>query len=688
MTRWAPGAIGLLLLLPLTPRAQEPAVLFREAVTAETVDGNLKGAIEKYRKVVASSDRALAAEALLRIAGCYERLGDTRAAATTYEQIIQAYADVPAAAKVARDRLGRSAATALARGDRAVWTGPAVDLFGRVSPDGRFISYVDWNETCNVMVHDLLTGTDRTMTGNTPTAGCAASGGYSVIAPDSRQLAYVWEDYVRNRNFIYVTSLLATGAERRELFADDENRTSAIRLFDWSPDGRSIVASFSRPDRSRQLALIDVVTGATAFLKSFDWSNAPSRVSFSKDGRYVAYDAAVSGQEQRDIFLLATDASRELRVVEHTADDHVMGWSPDGRHLLFASDRTGSWSLWGLPVDRGRAVGSPKLLRADIGSVYPLGLSASGSVYVFKKIASRDVHLASIDLHAGQLTSSPQSFSRGFLYEPGNPDWSPDGLWLAYRACGGNCLAVRSTATGTVRKVPSELSYLREPRWSPDGRKLVTAGNVQGRSGIYEVDVETGRTTPVVRGSGFTFSAAPQYSRDGTKIYYRDPRQDALIEHDLTSGTTRKLFGSPGGFRVSPNGQYLAHIAGRSVGPENAARQVLLLPVAGGPAVELLRLSSLESLGALGTWTWSPDSRSLIIATTSNDRTSLWQIPIDGSGRRKLEIDIEPWQAGSSGGVDRGFNISPDGRRIAFLMGRNAREVWVLENLLPATAVK
>ena len=30
------------------------------------------------------------------------------------------------------------------RGDRAVWTGPDVDMFGRVSPDGTFITYVDW----------------------------------------------------------------------------------------------------------------------------------------------------------------------------------------------------------------------------------------------------------------------------------------------------------------------------------------------------------------------------------------------------------------------------------------------------------------------------------------------------------------------------------------------------------------
>jgi hypothetical protein len=57
------------------------------------------------------------------------------------------------------------------RGDRLVW-GPAreVDLFGTVSPDGRYLTYVDWVATGNVVVRDLLAGSDRTLTTNTQNA--------------------------------------------------------------------------------------------------------------------------------------------------------------------------------------------------------------------------------------------------------------------------------------------------------------------------------------------------------------------------------------------------------------------------------------------------------------------------------------------------------------------------------------
>ena len=56
-----------------------------------------------------------------------------------------------------------------------------------------------------------------------------------------------------------------------------------------------------------------------------------------------------------------------------------------------------------------------------------------------------------------------------------------------------------------------------------------------------------------------------------------------------------------------------------------------------------------------------------------------------GSSPRKLDIDVNTWIEGSSGGLDRGFSLSPDGRHVAFLMGKSAAEVWALENILPAS---
>jgi len=53
------------------PQAGDPAVLLRAAIEKEEVDGNLDAAIEQYKHVIkiAGSNRAVAAQALLRLGG-------------------------------------------------------------------------------------------------------------------------------------------------------------------------------------------------------------------------------------------------------------------------------------------------------------------------------------------------------------------------------------------------------------------------------------------------------------------------------------------------------------------------------------------------------------------------------------------------------------------------------------------
>src|SRR4051794_3640774 len=77
----------------------------------EEVEGDLKGAIEQYKKLAQSNNRAIAAKALIQMAGCYQRLGDAEAW-KTYEQVVKYYPDQKEAVALARARLSGSAVTA------------------------------------------------------------------------------------------------------------------------------------------------------------------------------------------------------------------------------------------------------------------------------------------------------------------------------------------------------------------------------------------------------------------------------------------------------------------------------------------------------------------------------------------------------------------------------------------------
>jgi hypothetical protein len=71
------------------------------AIHQEVVAGDLKAAIEKYREIVARTDapKAIAADALLHMGECYEKLGQRRQAHETFTRVIRDFEGEPSAAQ-------------------------------------------------------------------------------------------------------------------------------------------------------------------------------------------------------------------------------------------------------------------------------------------------------------------------------------------------------------------------------------------------------------------------------------------------------------------------------------------------------------------------------------------------------------------------------------------------------------
>jgi len=133
----------LIVATAVTLSAQADVTLQR-AMRKETLEGDLKGAIVLYQKAVAEakSDHASAAKALIRMAECYQKLGSSESR-KIYERVVREYADQKESAEEARARLGYLRVPAIQTTgivSRNVWTVPkAGDIFGTVSPDGRYV---------------------------------------------------------------------------------------------------------------------------------------------------------------------------------------------------------------------------------------------------------------------------------------------------------------------------------------------------------------------------------------------------------------------------------------------------------------------------------------------------------------------------------------------------------------------
>ena len=180
--------------LATAQKNDQAEVLLQAAQHKALVDGNLEEAIQLYKNIIANhgGNRAVAAKALVQMGQCYEKLGKTEAR-KAYERVLRDYADQREQVTIARDRLAAitqpaSSATASGVVARQIWAGPEVDILGGPSPDGRYLSFVDWT-TGDLAIHDLATGEKRRLTNKGSWYESQAYAGFSTPSPDGKQVA-------------------------------------------------------------------------------------------------------------------------------------------------------------------------------------------------------------------------------------------------------------------------------------------------------------------------------------------------------------------------------------------------------------------------------------------------------------------------------------------------------------------
>lgn len=681
-------AVVVSLLIPLSldsSALQNGYDLFQKALAKERGEGNLEEAISLYQKVIAETkDESLAAKAQLRIGICYEKLGQKKAklAQNAFQKVIDNYPGQTETVKVAKEKLSNLLRTqaVVKKGDKEfrihrISKGPDVYFWGAVSPDANYISYTD-SKTYDLAVWELPTGKRRRLTTNPNLSGYAGS---SIFSPDGKQIAFVWTVWETELRIIGLD-----GSNPRTLIRYKSHYSLETQLAGWSPDGNHILALVPGVEKTNKIVLVSVSDGKMRTLKTLE-GRYPEKMSFSPDGRYIAYDFPQGDDsEDRDIFLLATDRSRETRLIDHPANDYVLGWTPDGQRLLFASNRTGSVGAWIIQVVDGQPVGQPELVKQDMGPIRSLGFTSQGFLFYGLNTGMTKVYLANVDSATYKVTSKPTPLSQQLVVENNFPEWSPDGKFLAYRSerisgfsgPRSNIISIRSFDTGEERELSPAMRRFHLIKWSPDGRSFLLGGyDNKNRFGLHVVDAQSGKVTATVL-DGYPGSWSP----DGKTIYYAkndaSTRSRPLVARDLESGEDKVLFrGHVGlGVAVSPDGEKIAY--SNFSGEQYELAILYVLSLKDGKPQEILRLKNPEDFGLIA---WSPDgSRILFVRRNFQENKAKadgWQIPVEGGQPQSLGLPTTDRL--------RSISIHPDGSRIAFSSGRYEAEIWVMENFLP-----
>jgi len=670
--------------------SQGASALFEQGLLKENAEGTLNDAIAIFSRIAGdtTADAAIRAKAQLHVGICHEKLGDAQARGA-YERLIADFPEQTSEVTAARARLAMLKAPrsqpSIGKGDGGLRIRSVPELKpGGLSRDGRWIARVD--DDGNLAVVAVGTGAKRVLT-HSASWDDGEFADLARISPDSTRVAYSWFGKLTGCD-LRVVNIDGTG--ERTLVSGDRDGPSAqteIWPFDWTAGGRFIVAAvapgFRNPGRfSSRLVRVSVSDGTIDLIKDLR-APRPTELEVSPDGRWIAYELIVNPDRDktRDVFLLSLDGKSQANLTAHPADDRLLGWTPDGDHVLFASNRSGTSDAWVVPVEAGRASGEPVLVKRDFGPGLPMGITPQGSLYYAIRQQLADVYTAALDPENGRILSPPRKVVQSFEGNNVYPAWSPDGKHLAYirrvspTPNSEADLCLLSVDTGDCREIHPKLGSMGRMSWLPDGEHVLVVYR-----GIHSVNVKTAAVrTLVTAGLGFH---SPRCTPDGRSILYEDDSREEsgefrVMSHDVDSGKAKEVYRSSQQIirmDISPDGRWVAFLE-----PADAALKIM--PPQGGQPRVLHRFDLDKGVFSTSV-AWSPDGKYVYFTKGGGGQQGsfdLWRIP--SAGGEALRLDV------AAPGMEN-LDVHPDGRRIAFNSTEVRREVWVMENFLPAVGRK
>jgi serine/threonine protein kinase/Tol biopolymer transport system component len=218
-------------------------------------------------------------------------------------------------------------------------------------------------------------------------------------------------------------------------------------------------------------------------------------LEFSPDGERVAVDVSDPRTGTGDVWIADASRGAPIRFTSDPEDESRPVWSPDGRRVLFRSNR-----------------GGPESLR--IGSAAP-------NLYV--RVVG--------DGTEEMLVADPN---------PLHPeDWSLDNRWIAYtrntQQTGADIWLVPLATGGKPFPFSNERFIERDARFSPDSRWIAFVSTEAGQPEVYVAPVGQAGARKRISVSGGT---TPRWGRDGRELFYAAADNRTIMGVPIQTGST------------------------------------------------------------------------------------------------------------------------------------------------------
>src|SRR5579862_1006426 len=305
-------------------------------------------------------------------------------------------------------------------------------------------------------------------------------------SPDGRRVAFYRD--VDHGTAIYAVSALG-GTEQRLYSGLSSAWTNGLN---WSPDGKVLAIADSHGETNHTwISLLSLADSSTRQLTFPSGPEIDYWPAFSPDGSTVAFVRGSIVGVVHDLYVVPTAGGIATRLTfDNTWILGPPAWTPDGRDIVFSSDRGGGLnSLW-----RVSPAGGSLRPVASVGVIaWNPSISPKGNQLVYQRMFFKD-NLFRLDLKDDTHPQSPPVLvksDKGFNWRP---HFSPDGKRFTVESNGLGHSEI--WACDTVGANCGQLTSLRgtagAARWSPDGRYIAFEFRPKEHSEVYLLEVGGG----------------------------------------------------------------------------------------------------------------------------------------------------------------------------------------------------
>ena len=383
-------------------------------------------------------------------------------------------------------------------------TDPAQDVNPAFSPDGRYIAFT---RSGTLIVMPSLGGAERDL-------GMALGPDFS---PDGKTIAVASRESPTAPVGIFLVTV-ETGQHKRLTSAPAASADLQPR---FSPDGSTIAFARSYTAQSVDLDTVPVSGGD---VKTVAGDNrAIGGLAWMPDGGEIVYSTRRLGRPQ-ELWRVTASGGTPQPVSEAGENAYYPAVSRTDKRLAFVHT-TYDENIWQIDLAAGKALGSPRKLIASTWQDNAPQYSPDG-----KKIAFASDRSGSFEIWVADAdgTGTVQLTSQGG--HSGSPHWSPDGRRIAFDASvgGSGDIFVIDAGGGAPRRIttgPANGHARSVPSWSSDEKWVYYTSDQTGRYEIWRASAGGGQESQLTHQGGFD----PRESPDGKQLYYTKKRNVSEI---------------------------------------------------------------------------------------------------------------------------------------------------------------